>query len=164
MRIGLIADTHGVLHPGVLAAFAGVARILHAGDVGGEAVLERLARLAPVDAVRGNVDPAEGFPDERVVEVAGRRILLLHAFPGRRGYQTDPGRLPDGFRDRLDAEGIDLVAFGHSHRALIERRGGVLFVNPGGGGRKRFGLPRSVAVLDLAPDGVQAKIVDLAPP
>ena len=161
VRIGLVADTHGVLHPGAEAALAGVYRILHAGDVGGAAVLDRLARVAPVWAVRGNVDPPGSLPDERVVEVAGRRILLLHAFPGPRGYETDPARLAPAVRARLEADRIDVVVFGHSHRALVRRDGAVLFVNPGGGGRKRFTLPRSVATLDLSGPVPDAAIVYL---
>lgn len=158
MRLGLVADTHGVLHPGVAAALAGVARILHAGDVGGDAVLEALGRLAPVDAVRGNVDPPSGLPDERVVHAAGRRILLLHALPGPRGPHTDIDRLDDTFRARLAALCIDVVAFGHSHRALVRREGPVLFVNPGGAGRKRFTLPRSVALLHLGRGEPRAEV------
>ncbi len=163
MRIGLVADTHGVLHPAAAAALTGVDRILHAGDVGGQAVLDQLGRVAPIEAVRGNVDPPGSLPDERVIEVAGRRILLLHAFPDRRGYHTDPGRLGPAFRARLESDRIDVVVFGHSHRALVRREGPVLFVNPGGGGRKRFTLPRSVARLVIDPAGASAEILPLVP-
>jgi putative phosphoesterase len=166
VRLGVVADTHGVLHPGVPAALAGVDRILHAGDVGGGAVLDALARIAPVEAVRGNVDPPEapdGLPDERLVEAAGRVIFLVHAFPARSGYHTDPARLSADFQARLASVGAAVVCFGHSHRAGVWRVDGRLFVNPGGGGRKRFSLPRSVAILDVT-DDVQAEIVPLAPP
>jgi uncharacterized protein len=167
VRLGLVADTHGVLHPGVAGALAGVARILHAGDVGGGQVLAELARIAPVEAVRGNVDPAPvegGLPDERMVEAAGRRIFLLHALPTSKGHHTDPARLDAAFRRRLDDLGIDVVCYGHSHRAGVVRLGGRLFVNPGGGGRKRFRLPRSVAWLDLDGREPDAEIVFLSPP
>jgi putative phosphoesterase len=167
VRLGVVADTHGVLHPGVPAALSDVARILHAGDVGGGRVLEDLARLAPVDAVRGNVDPPAGrggLPDGRVLDLGGRRILLVHAFPSPGGYHTDPTRLDGAFRRRLARLGVEVVCFGHSHRAFVGRVGRVLFVNPGGAGRKRFSLPRSVALLDLAWPEARAEIVPLSPP
>jgi putative phosphoesterase len=167
VRVGVVSDTHGVLHPGVAAAFAGVGRILHAGDVGSQAVLDALSHLAPVDAVRGNADReplASLLPAERVLDLAGRRVLLLHAFPDHSGdFVTDPSRADPGFLRRLDAEGIDVVCFGHSHRAGVARLGRALLVNPGGGGHKRFTLPRSVAVLDLSGGEAQAEILYLRP-
>jgi putative phosphoesterase len=116
VRLGVVADTHGVLHPGVPAALSDVARILHAGDVGGGRVLEDLARVAPVDAVRGNVDPPAGrggLPDGRILDLGGRRILLVHAFPSPGGYQTDPTRLDGAFRRHLARLGVEVVCFGH---------------------------------------------------
>jgi putative phosphoesterase len=147
MKVGLIADTHAQLHPNLASAFRGVDAILHAGDVGSEAVLAQLAALAPVTAIHGNADPPalqRELPARRVVRLAGTRVLLVH--------QAQAGRhwLPE-VRELIAAEHPEVVVFGHSHLQYVARHDGTLFVNPGGGGRRRFRLRRSVAILRLEP-------------
>jgi len=139
-RLGVISDTHGRLDPALHEIFAGVERIVHAGDVGAADVLIELATIAPVTAVRGNVDlylGAEQLPEEAGFEIAGRRVLVAHV-------------LPDLLRRHRPArEGVDLVVTGHSHRYRESREQGVLFLNPGSAGAARFGLPRSAAVVEI---------------
>jgi len=139
-RLGAISDTHGRLDPALHEIFAGVERIVHAGDVGAADVLIELATIAPVTAVRGNVDlylGAEQLPDEAGFEIAGRRVLVAHV-------------LPDLLRRHRPArEAVDLVVTGHSHRYRESREQGVLFLNPGAAGAARFGLPRSVAIVEF---------------
>jgi putative phosphoesterase len=156
VRVGLISDTHGVLHPDVARVFARVDHILHAGDVGNATVLEELERLAPVTAIRGNADPPTmRLPTARCVDLGGTRVLLVHQglVPGGRTTED----LARGLRRYRPA----VVVFGHSHLPLVERRDGVLLVNPGGGGRRRFQLPRSVAVMSIGPQAVRARVVVL---
>ena len=146
MRIGLISDTHGLLRPEALSALAGSDLILHAGDVGPPAILDELEKVAPVRAVRGNVDIdawARRLPTTRDVEAEGRVIHLLH----------NVGQLQRG---RFDA-----VVFGHSHQPLVGTRDGVLFVNPGSAGPRRFRLPVTVAHLWVGEE-LRAEIVVLA--
>lgn len=149
-ELGVISDTHGLLRPAALAALAGAGRILHAGDAGSPAVLEALERIAPVTAVRGNVDEglwAEALPETAVAQVEQVRIYMLH-------------RLAD-----LDFEpsqrGIGVVISGHTHEARIEERNGVLYLNPGSAGPQRFSLPLSVARLVIDGHAARARIVSL---
>jgi putative phosphoesterase len=151
MVVGLISDTHSLVRPEALDALAGVARIIHAGDVGAPEVLHALARVAPVIAVRGNNDRgawAARLPETARVTVAGRRVLVVHE-------KTHAAA-------RRPAAGVDVVVTGHSHRPLVERRDGVLFVNPGSAGPRRFSLPITVARLVVTDDDVAATIVPLA--
>jgi putative phosphoesterase len=130
MIIGVISDTHGLMRPEALEALRGVDRILHAGDVGAPEVLEALARIAPVTAVRGNNDHgpwAAALPPTAVVEVAGALIYVLH----------DLGELDLDPR----AAGLRAVVAGHSHQPKQEERDGVLYFNPGSAGPRRFRLP-----------------------
>lgn len=155
VTIGVISDTHGLVRPEALVALAGSELIVHAGDIGSSAVLEALAAIAPVVAVRGNNDRdawARSIPETRVVEVAGARLFLLHDV---KQLVVDPS-----------AEGFDAVIAGHSHRPLVERRDGVLFLNPGSAGPRRFKLPVSVARLVANGRGLEAQILllDIAPP
>lgn len=147
MRLGLVSDTHGLLRPEALDAMRGVARILHAGDVGDPAVLDALAQVAPVDAVRGNNDRgpwAAALPPERRIRVGDVDVLLVH--------------------DAADArpEGARVVVVGHSHRPHVEERDGVLWVNPGSAGPRRFSLPIAVGYLVVDGDRVSAEIRTLA--
>jgi len=148
----VISDTHGRFDPALREIFAGVARIVHAGDVGAADVLVELATIAPVTAVRGNVDlylGAEQLPGEATLEIAGRRVLVAHV-------------LTDLLRRRRPArEGFDLVVTGHSHRYRETREDGVLFLNPGAAGAARFGLPRSVAIVELDAEGITVAKVEL---
>jgi putative phosphoesterase len=151
MLIGVISDTHGLLRPEALDALRGVDRILHAGDVGSPEVLEALARVAPLTAVRGNNDHgawADALPLTAVVEAPGALIYMLH----------DVGELD------LDpqAAGMRVVVAGHSHKPRQEERGGVLYFNPGSAGPRRFRLPIAVGKLVVDERGVRSEIVELA--
>lgn len=152
-RIGLIADTHGRVRQAALDALRGCALILHAGDVGGPAVLAALRTVAPVHAVRGNVDdPHEPGLDDRVdLEVDGCRIHVVH------GHQGGPPT-PEALAARVAA---DVIVYGHTHRALVRRVGHTLVVNPGSAGPARFGLPVSVGLLTVDAGRVEAAIVAL---
>lgn len=150
VEIGLISDTHGLLRPEALTALQGVARIIHAGDVGPQAILDELAGIAPVTVVRGNTDwgpEAEAWPMTAVAEVEGRSLYVIH----------DIGMLD------LDAAaaGFAAVVYGHSHQPAAELRHGVLFVNPGAAGQRRFTLPITVARLRLDDDGLALRYHDL---
>jgi putative phosphoesterase len=150
MRIGVISDTHGLLRPEALKALQGAEHILHAGDVGDPAILHLLQAIAPVTAIRGNIDedgPCGDLPPTEVVELSGRSIFMLHDL-----QQLDLNP---------EAAGIAAVVFGHSHKPLIEWRRGVLFLNPGSAGPRRFQLPVSVAWLNIATDELRARIVHL---
>ncbi|HZX79968.1 MAG TPA: metallophosphoesterase family protein [Lysobacter sp.] len=150
MRIGLIADTHGLLRPEALAALRGSERILHAGDIGDPTILDTLATIAPVDAIRGNNDTADwarDLPDTRRLRLGDIALYMLH------DLKELPQRPPDA--------PVDVIVAGHSHRPLVEPRDGVLVVNPGSAGRRRFRLPISVARLDIDGRRVQATIVEL---
>lgn len=150
--LGVISDTHGLVRPEALARLAGVAQILHAGDIGGPEVLAALAAIAPVTAIRGNNDRdawARRIPETTTLEIAGRRIHMLH---DRGALAIDPR-----------AEGVDVVIAGHSHKPVNEVVDGVLFLNPGSAGPRRFKLPITVALLRITGDGVRAEIVDCAP-
>lgn len=141
MRIGLISDTHGLLRPQAVDALAGVDHIIHAGDVGQEEVLRELRTVAPVTAVRGNVDIdtwATALPEKQDIWLSGASIHVLHILE-----RLKP---TDGARSRV-------VIYGHTHRPLIETRDGVLFVNPGSAGPRRFSLPVTVGFLTVGVDG-----------
>jgi hypothetical protein len=151
MRIGLISDTHGLLRPEALEALRGCARIVHAGDIGSAAILEALGAIAPVCAVRGNNDRgpwAEALPASVTIDCGG---LLLHVLHDLAGLAIDPA-----------ANGVAVVVAGHSHRPAVVERDGVLLVNPGSAGPRRFSLPISVAVLEAGGPGPRARIVELA--
>ncbi|MGN6389693.1 MAG: metallophosphoesterase family protein [Burkholderiaceae bacterium] len=149
LRIGLIADTHGLLRPEAVEALRGVDAIVHAGDVGKPAVLAALAELAPVHAIRGNVDAgdwAAALPDTLTLALGGVTLYVLH----------DLKLLPPGL------DGIDVVIAGHSHQPRIERRDGRLIVNPGSAGPRRFKLPVSVGHLDIRDGVASAQLCTLA--
>jgi putative phosphoesterase len=149
-EIGVIADTHGLLRPEAEAALRGVAAIIHAGDVGALAVLEGLAALAPVTAVRGNNDRgiwAEKLPLTDVLEIDGALLYVLHDL---KELDLDPR-----------AAGVAAVISGHSHQPRAEERDGVLFFNPGSAGPRRFRLPVTVGRLTVRGGRVQGRIVEL---
>jgi putative phosphoesterase len=149
-RIGLISDTHGLLRPEAVAFLRGCDHILHGGDIGPAAILEELATLAPLTAVRGNNDTAawcEALPETAPIELAGVRLYVLHDL---KRLALDPA-----------GEGIDVVVAGHSHRPLVETRSGVLYVNPGSAGPRRFKLPIAVAELRVADGRIEPRIVEL---
>lgn len=150
ITVGVISDTHGLLRPEAVAALQGSDRILHAGDVGPADILDRLREIAPTTAVRGNVDTAvwaTALPLAEVIPVGGVDLYMLH---DRAGLDLDPA-----------AAGFAAVIFGHSHRPGAERRGGVLYLNPGSAGPRRFSLPVTVARLTIAAGVLTHEIVDL---
>jgi len=137
MLVGLISDTHGLLRPEVFTALAGVELILHAGDVGGQSVLVELAAIAPVRAVFGNTDPPgePGLAERFDLKLGGTTVHVSHG--NELGTPT-----PDKLLARYKA---DVIVFGHTHKALVERRGTRIVVNPGAAGPRRFNLQPSVA-------------------
>ena len=148
MKVGVISDTHGLLRSEALAALAGSDLVVHAGDVGSPEVLRGLESVAPVVAVRGNNDHgpwATQLAERKIIRAGECLIYLLH----------DVGDLD---RDPA-AEGWAAVIAGHSHRPSIEERSGVLFVNPGSAGPRRFRLPVSVATLEVGRDGISAELL-----
>jgi uncharacterized protein len=148
MRVGVVSDTHGTLPAEVHDAFAGVDRIIHAGDLGAPAVLAELETIAPVTPVAGNVDPGVGevLPALQNVRLDGVRVLVVHR------PADVPRPLPDG---------IGVVVTGHTHVPLVERRDGVLWLNPGSASRARSGHGHSVALLEIADGRAEARIIPL---
>lgn len=147
VRIGLISDTHGLLRPEATQALQGVDRIIHAGDIGDSSILEQLAAIAPVTAVRGNNDQAawaDALPMGKIMEAGGARLYVLHDL---KELDLD-----------LETANIHVVISGHSHRPSITTQGDVLFVNPGSAGPRRFKLPISLAFLEIAQGKVGAKL------
>ena len=148
-RIGIISDTHGLLRPEAERRLAGVDHIVHAGDIGRPEIVDALRRIAPVTAIRGNVDNGEWareYPDTTLVRLAGKSIYVLHDL---KTLQADPGA------------GIDVIVSGHSHIPKIETVRGVLYLNPGSAGRRRFKLPITLATLEVTPEGLRPEIHDL---
>ncbi len=150
MLIGVISDTHGLLRPEALAALAGVEHILHAGDVGNPAILEMLAEIAPITAIRGNVDTTGEcalLPATEAVMLGGHLFYLVHSI------------------DDLDispkAAGVSAVVYGHSHHAKIEHRGSALYLNPGSAGPRRFQLAVTLALVTTTAKSVEARIEQL---
>jgi putative phosphoesterase len=150
--VGIISDTHGLLRPEAIVALHGSDLIIHAGDIGKESVLNTLRQIAPVFAVRGNNDHgdwAEKIPASGYVKAGGLSFYVLH----------DLNELDQP----LNAKTCAAVIAGHSHRALVREREGVLFINPGSAGPRRFHLPVTVARLQIRDSELTAKIIDLAP-
>jgi putative phosphoesterase len=150
MRVGLISDTHGLLRPQACAALAGSDVIVHAGDIGDASILTRLAAIAPVTAVRGNNDDgpwAAALRDTERIEVGRVGIFVIH---DRNALAPD-----------LATADVDVVVSGHSHRPGSEHRDGVLYVNPGSAGPRRFRLPVSVARLTIDGSHVDVEFVRL---
>ena len=152
MRLGIISDTHGLLRPEALEALGGVNLIVHAGDVGDPGILAKLKAIAPVFAVRGNIDTqawAEGLPETTVVEANRTSLYLLHNLK------------------RLDlkpeAAGFQAVVSGHTHEPKQYERNGVLYLNPGSAGPRRFHLPVTLAILETTKRPLRAEILPLLP-
>jgi len=149
--LGVISDTHGLLRPEVVEALRGVDRILHGGDVGAPEILKELETIAPVTAVRGNVDGgawSRQLPLGEVIEVDGISIYMLHIL------------------EKLDlkpeAAGLRAVVYGHSHVPKIEEKNGVLYFNPGSAGPRRFKLPVTVGKLIVENDALRSEIIELS--
>jgi putative phosphoesterase len=150
MLIGIISDTHGLLRPEALVALAGVDHILHAGDVGDAAILDSLREIAPVTAIRGNVDthgPCAELPATEAVELDGKLFYLIHSI-------DDLDIVPQ-------AAGVAAVIAGHSHKPGSETRNGVLYLNPGSAGPRRFKLPVTLALLDTSSESLTATTVQM---
>lgn len=152
--VGLISDTHGLVRPDVHTALSGVELILHGGDVGGDGILDELALIAPVRAVRGNTDPLGDprLPDAVDLELGGVRIHVSH------GHETG-SPAPEKLLARYDA---DVIVYGHTHKALVVNAGGRWVVNPGAAGPRRFDLLPSVARLVIQNRDVNITILDLS--
>ena len=155
--VGLISDTHGLVRPGLTAAFDGVSLILHAGDVGGAKVLGALAAIAPVQAVFGNVDDAHdpSLAREQVVTLGG---ITIHVSHGHELGSPTPERVLARYQG-------DVLVFGHTHKAVVVREGTRIVINPGAAGPRRFDLQPSVARLTIAagsPRPVDVEIISLA--
>jgi putative phosphoesterase len=147
LRVGLISDTHGLLRPEAVEALKGVHRIIHAGDIGGPEILEALSAIAPVDAVRGNNDRggwAARIAHAITLDLGGLAVHVLHDL---KELKLDPA-----------AAGIRVVIAGHSHKPLVREEHGVLYVNPGSAGPRRFKLPVAVAYLDIVSGSAAARI------
>ena len=150
LKIGVISDTHGLFRPEAEKRLAGVDHIIHGGDIGRPDVLVALRRIAPVTAIRGNVDTGDWagrYADTELVRLAGRSIYVLHDL---KKLRIDPV-----------AGGIDVIVSGHSHKAAIETVDGILYLNPGSAGPRRFKLPITFATLDIGPGELRPIIHDL---
>ncbi|MDT4967227.1 MAG: uncharacterized protein QOJ64_1964 [Acidobacteriota bacterium] len=155
LRIGVISDTHGKLDEKVLNLFAGVSRIIHAGDIGDEELIWKLEDVAPVIAVRGNNDPdTMVYPNERLAIIDKRVFFVRHQFATVEKLNLAQQRL-------IEKHMPDVVIFGHSHQAYSGHWRGTLLFNPGSAGPKRFNLPRSVGFLELTEEGISSRIVAL---
>jgi uncharacterized protein len=149
MLIGVISDTHGLLRPEAVAALRGVEHILHAGDVGDIAILDALREIAPVTAIRGNVDVSGAcaeLPATDVVELGGKLFYLVHSV-----HDLDINPV---------AAGVAMVVSGHSHKASVQVRDGVIYFNPGSAGPRRFSWPVTVGFVTVE-DGVEASVMEL---
>ncbi len=150
MRLGVLSDTHGLLRPEVLPALVGVEHILHAGDVGKPEILDALRRIAPVTAIRGNIDlsgPCAELPATEAIELGGHLFYLVHALPD---LDLNP-----------EAAGIAAVLYGHSHKPSITWKDEVLYLNPGSAGPRRFSLPVTLALLHLEGTTLRPELINL---
>jgi uncharacterized protein len=150
LRVGLVSDTHGLLRPEVRAYLRGSDHIVHAGDVGDPDILEELAAMAPVTAVRGNCDRGPWADRLREIETLRVGECLIYVIHDLAQLRIEPGAL-----------GIRVVIAGHSHQPAVEERGGVLFVNPGSGGPRRFKLPVAAGELVVAGNRVSARTAEI---
>jgi putative phosphoesterase len=152
VEVGLVSDTHGLLRPEVLPALEGCGLVLHAGDVGDAGILRELETIAPVRAVRGNTDHGAlgaSLPMTEWVEVGEHALYMVHI---REDLDLDPS-----------AAGVSAVVYGHTHRPLVEERDGVLYINPGSCGPRRFDLPVTVARLSVSTAGLSVRLIPLGP-
>ena len=147
-RIGIISDTHGLLRPTAIELLRGADHIVHAGDIGSEQILAALRTIAPLTVVRGNNDTqpwAASIAETATLEVRGRRLHVIHEISK---LSIHPA-----------TEGISVVIFGHSHKPGIEEKDGVLYMNPGSAGPRRFKLPTTIAQLFIGPRTLRPEIV-----
>ncbi len=154
MKIGIISDTHGYFDPALHGLFAGVEHILHAGDVGAETVLLELGQIAPVTAVRGNMDnPMCGLKDIEVIELGKAKFIVQHI--------VKPDALTDRLKQLITQIQPVAVVFGHTHSQFCERIGETLFLNPGYAGRPKLTLMRSVAILHCRDSNLRTEFFSL---
>jgi putative phosphoesterase len=150
LQVGVISDTHGLLRPEAVRELTGVDHILHAGDVGAPEILNRLREIAPVTAIRGNVDVSgacASLPNTEIVDLGGCLFYLVHAI-------QDLDIVPA-------AAGVKVIVFGHSHKAELKEREGVIYLNPGSAGPRRFSLPITLARAVVENGSVRVRIVEL---
>ena len=146
--VGVISDTHGLVRPQAKAVLESCDAIIHAGDIGNPKVIEELQAIAPLTVIRGNVDNwAIDLPDTKHIEIEGHSLYILHNL---KELDLDP-----------KTAGIDVVISGHSHQPKITEIDGVLYLNPGSAGPRRFSLPVALALLTISSDTVEADIIDL---
>jgi uncharacterized protein len=151
--IGVISDTHGLLRPELLSALAHVDHILHAGDIGDPSILTTLSSIAPITAIRGNIDthgPCAALPATEAIEISGCLIYIVHNL--------------DDLDLNAQAAGLGVVLYGHSHQPSIDHRNGVLYLNPGSAGPRRFNLPITYALLAIQNTRPEAKILPIDKP
>ena len=149
--VGIISDTHGLLRPEAIAALSSAQHILHAGDVGNIEILDALRKIAPVSAIRGNIDtqgPCAKLPATEMVELAGHFFYMLHSV--------------DDLDIKPASAGIAAVVFGHSHKPTTEVKDGVLYLNPGSAGPRRLNLPVTVALLSISEKILTPRIIPIA--
>jgi len=150
MLVGVISDTHGLLRPEALVALAECEHILHAGDIGDITILDRLRQIAPVTAIRGNIDvrgECALLPATEAIELGGRLFYMVHSV---HDLDIDP-----------IAAQVSVVVSGHSHKPAIEQKRGVMYLNPGSAGPRRFSLPIAVALVTTDETGVNARLIEL---
>ena len=152
LRIGLISDTHGLLRPEALRAMRGSDYIVHAGDIGDPAILDQLEKIAPVTAVRGNNDKGDGYRRIAETEVLQAGEVLIYVIHDLNELDLDPA-----------AAEFQVVVSGHSHRPSSRERDGVLYINPGSAGPRRFSLPIAAACLRIKGKTIEAELLDLLP-
>jgi putative phosphoesterase len=160
LRVGLVSDTHGLFDPRLAELLAGCDLILHAGDIVKPEILDELARIAPLRAVRGNNDPCPAFralPELDVVELGALTAIVVHQVGA-------PGRLFPSVRQALSRHRAQLLVYGHSHRPGATLDDGVLLVNPGSAGPRRFRLPRAAGLLQVHGRAAEVRLFDLASP
>ena len=150
MKIGVISDTHGSLHPNVFRAFEGVELIFHAGDIGSEDIITSLETITPVRAIYGNIDAfplSTRYPEVLALEIHGVGICMIHQF-----ISIKTSSIQNALRT-LNNGKLDLVICGHTHEAKLERKEDVLIFNPGSAGKRRFSLRQAVGILTINEDG-----------
>ena len=152
LRIGLISDTHGLLRPEALQAMRGSDYIVHAGDIGDSAILEQLAQIAPVTAVRGNNDKGAEYARISETDVLQAGEILIYVIHDLNEIDLDPA-----------AAEFQVVVSGHSHKPSSRERDGVLYINPGSAGPRRFSLPIAAGILHVNGTAIEAELLDLLP-
>jgi putative phosphoesterase len=153
VKIGVISDTHGLFDPQIKKLFAGVAHILHAGDVGDAFIAFELGQIAPVTVVLGNTDLGLSFKETEVVALAARKFLVHHI--------VNPLAPDDKLKSRITRERPDAVIFGHTHKRFCETIGGILFFNPGYSGKLKLGTERSAAIFHCNEKEIRVEFLNL---